>query len=50
MPQCNLLTLLERGDFGSLQWWADPENLEGCDLFEANANIKKNIEIRTLCS
>ena len=41
MSQCIPLTLLERGggggggDFGSLQWWADPENLEGWDLIEA---------------
>ena len=26
-------------DFGSLQGWADPENLEGWDLIEAKANI-----------
>ena len=32
MPQCIPLTLFERGDFGSLQGWADPENLEGWDL------------------
>ncbi len=36
MPQCIPLTLLEKGGgggggggFGSLQGWADPENLEG---------------------
>ena len=31
MPQCIPLTLLERGgeNFGSLQGWVDPENLEG---------------------
>ena len=39
MPQCIPLTLLERGDFGSLQGWAGPENLEGWDLVEAKANI-----------
>ena len=42
MPQCSPLTLLERwggGDFGSLQGWEDPENLEGWDLIEAKANI-----------
>ena len=42
MPQCIPLTLLERGgggDFGSLQGWADPENLEGWHLIEAKANI-----------
>ena len=27
------------GDFGSLQGWADPENLKGWDLIEAKANI-----------
>ena len=33
-------------DFGSLQGWADPENLEGWDLIEAKANIlNKNFEI-----
>ena len=53
MPQCIPLTLLERGerDFGSLQGWADPENLEGWDLIEAKANIL-NIKLKnlTLCS
>ena len=29
------------GDFGSLQGWADPENLEGWNPIEAKANIKK---------
>ena len=27
------------GDFGSLQAWEDPENLEGWDLIEAKTNI-----------
>ena len=27
------------GDFGFLQGWADPENLEGWDLIEAKANV-----------
>ena len=57
MQQCIPLTVLEReggggggGDFGSLQRWADPENLEGWDLIEAKANIlNKKIEIHTLC-
>ena len=39
MPQYIPLTILESGDFGSLQGWADPENLEGWDLIEAKANI-----------
>ena len=43
MPQCSPLTLMERGgeDFGSLQGWADPVNLEGGGggLIEAKANI-----------
>ena len=43
MPQCIPLTLMERGGggggFGSLQGWADPENLEGWDLIETKANI-----------
>ena len=43
MAQCITLTLLEgglgRGNFGSLQGWADPENLERWDLIEAKANI-----------
>ena len=39
MPQCIPLTLLERGDFRSLQGWTDPNNLEGWDLIEAKANI-----------
>ena len=39
MPQCIPLTLLERGNFGSLQGWTNPENLEGWDLIEAKANI-----------
>ena len=39
MPQCIPLTLLERGDFGSLQGWADHEKLERWDLIEAKANI-----------
>ena len=39
IPQCIQLTLLERGGFGSLQGWADPENLEGWDLIEAKASI-----------
>ena len=53
MPECIPLTLLEGGggDFGSLQGWADLENLEGWDLIEAKANIlNKKIEIVTLCS
>ena len=50
MLQCIPLTLLERGggDFGSLQDWADPENLEGWDLIEAKANIlNKNFDTYT---
>ena len=39
MPQSIPLTLWKGGDFGSLQGWADPENLEGWDLIEAKANI-----------
>ena len=35
------------GDFGSLQGWADPENLEGWDLIEAKANIL-NIKLKFL--
>ena len=59
MSQCIPLTLLERegggggggrGYFGSLQEWADPENLEGWHLIEAKANILNEIEILTLCS
>ena len=47
MPQCIPLTLLEGGwgggGFGSLQGWANPENLEGRDLIEAKANfLNKN--------
>ena len=37
MPQCIPLTLLERRDFGSLQGWVDPENLEGWDQIDAKA-------------
>ena len=35
-------TIGKGGDFGSLQGWADPENLERWDLIEAKANIFNN--------
>ena len=39
MPQCIPLHYWKGGDFGSLQGWADPDNLEGWHLIEAKANI-----------
>ena len=47
MPQCIPLIQLERGNFESLQAWADPENLEGMGPDLGKADIL-NIKLKLL--